>query len=201
MESLVAPFEDFGSPFLDDLVVLDTIEVAPPDAVQGCPPSLSNQGNLRLPKKKSGLLDCLLGDGTSVQSQLRVQSTRPTVNVTVIDGAVAVNIISANKETTCTFEDYALKSFLPYVEAQVRLVDRISVVWDVYVENSLKQTTRCNRGTGVRRRISVSSPIPRNWSEFLRVDEKKNQLLKFLQASKSSRQSENKLFAMHSEND
>ena len=193
MKSLGATFEDFGCPFLDDLVVLDTKEVAPPDAVQGCPPSLSNQGKLRLPKKKSELLDCLLGNGTSVQSQLRVQSTRPTVNVTIIDGAVAVNMISANKETTCTFEDYALKSFLPHV-------DRIGVVWDAYVEN-LKQTTRCNRGTGVRRRISVSSPIHRNWSEFRRVDEKKNQLLKFLQASKLSRQSENKLFAMHSEND
>ena len=58
-----------------------------------------------------------------------VQSTRPTVNVTIIDGAVAVNMIRANRETTCTFEDYALKSFLPYVETQVRLVERIDVVW------------------------------------------------------------------------
>ena len=52
-----------------------------------------------------------------------VQSTRPTVNVTIIDGDLAVNMIRPNRETTCTFEDYVLKSFLPYVEAQVRLVD------------------------------------------------------------------------------
>ena len=109
-----------------------------------------------------------------------VQSTGPTVNVTIIDWAVAVNMIRPNRDTTCTFEDYVLKSFLPYVEAQVRLVDRIDVVWDVDVENSLKQTTRCNRGTSVRRHISASSPTLRNWSEFRRVVEHKNQLFKSL---------------------
>ncbi|CAB4012719.1 Hypothetical predicted protein, partial [Paramuricea clavata] len=139
---------------------------------QGCRPSLSNQGKLRLPKKKSELVDCLLGDGTAAQS------TRETVNVTIIDGTVAVNMIRPSKETT--FEDYALKSFLPYIETQSRIVDRIDVVWDVYVKNSLKHTTRCNRGAGVRRRISASSPIPRNWGEFLCVDENKTQLFKFL---------------------
>ena len=132
---------------------------------QGCPPSLSNQGKLRLPKKKSELVDCLLADGTAAQS------TKQTVNVTIIDGAVAVNMIRPSKQTT--FENYTLKSFLLYIETQSRLVDRINDVWDVYVQNSLKHTTRCNRGAGVRRCISASSPIPRNWGEFLHVDENK----------------------------
>ena len=139
---------------------------------QGCPPSLSSQGKLRLPKKKSELVDCLIASGTAVTTSM------PTVNVTIIDGAVAVNMIRPSKEAT--FEEYASKSFLPYMEAQSRLVDRIDVVWDVYVENSLKQTTRCNRGAGVRCRISANCPIPRNWSEFLRVDENKSQLFRFL---------------------
>ena len=118
---------------------------------QGCPPSLSNQGKLRLPKKKSELVDCLLADGTAAQS------TKQTVNVTIIDGAVAVNMIRPSKQTT--FENYTLKSFLLYIETQSRLVDRINDV--------------CNRGAGVQRCISASSPIPHNWGEFLHVDENK----------------------------
>ena len=102
-------------------------------------------------------------------------------------------MIRPNKETTCTFEDYALKSFLPYIEGQARLVDRLDVVWDVYVENSLKQTAKCNRGTGVRRRIFASNPIPRNWSEFLRVDDNKNQLFKFLAEYFSNLQTDNQV--------
>jgi hypothetical protein len=148
---------------------------------QGCPPSLSNQGKLRLPKKKSELVDCLLGDGTAAQS------TRETVNVTIIDGAVAVNMIRPSKETT--FEDYASKSFLPYIETQSRLVDRIDVVWDVYVQNSPKHTTRCNRGAGVRRRISEINISLSFWQSIYLTSTRR---------SKSLRQSETKCFAQYS---
>ncbi|KAK3731849.1 hypothetical protein QZH41_020219, partial [Actinostola sp. cb2023] len=65
-------------------------------------------------------------------------------------------------------------------QAQSRHVDRLDVVWDEYVENSLKATTRGNRGAGVRRRVAGTNRLPSNWKEFLRVDENKRELFKFL---------------------
>lgn len=66
--------------------------------------------------------------------------TMPTVEVIIIDGT--------------TFEEYASQSFLPYIKTQLQHADRVDVVWVVYVENSLKEATRCSRGVGVCCRIS-----------------------------------------------
>ena len=55
-------------------------------------------------------------------------------------------------------------------------------VWDQYLENSLKQQARNIRGTGQRRRVLASSPIPNNWQKFLRVDSNKVELFSFLNA-------------------
>ncbi|KAK3703666.1 hypothetical protein QZH41_002431 [Actinostola sp. cb2023] len=139
---------------------------------QGCPPSLSNFGKLRLPKNKSQLTECLEADST-------VRSEMPnSIDVTIIDGAVLVHMIKPGTEKT--FSEYASQSFLPYIQAQSRHVDRLDVVWDEYVENSLKATTRGNRGAGVRRRVAGTNRLPSNWKEFLRVDENKRELFKFL---------------------
>ena len=53
-------------------------------------------------------------------------------------------------------------------------------MWDVYISDSLKGTTRQKRGKGIRRRVAPSTQIPRNWKDFLRVDENKTELFKFL---------------------
>lgn len=44
----------------------------------------------------------------------------------------------------------------------------------------MKATTRGNRGTGVRRQVASNNQLPRNWKEFLRTDENKRELFKFL---------------------
>ena len=59
-------------------------------------------------------------------------------------------------------------------------VSRVDLVWDVYISNSLKSFTRNKRGKGVRQRVDDASPLPKNWKEFLRVDENKVELFKFL---------------------
>ena len=56
----------------------------------------------------------------------------------------------------------------------------MDVVWDVYVTDSLKSTTRQKRGKGVRRRVAPTTAIPQNWKDFLRVDENKSELFRFL---------------------
>ena len=57
-----------------------------------------------------------------------------------MDGAALVNMLKpTGKEKT--FSEYASNKFIPYVTAQLQHVKRIDIVWDEYVENSLKATT------------------------------------------------------------
>ena len=57
---------------------------------------------------------------------------------------------------------------------------RVDIVYDVYLLDSLKRTTREKRGKGVRKRVSPQTRIPSNWQEFLRVSENKTELFLFL---------------------
>ena len=156
---------------------------------QGCPPSLSHLGKLRLPKKKYELTECL-----------EANTTRPTevpsaIDATIIDGAAVVNMIKPGTEKT--FSGYAEQSFLPCLKTQLRHVKRVDIVWDEYVGNSLKATTRSDRRAGVRRRVAANNQLPRNWKEFLRVDENKRERFKFLAESTSSLEVENKVISTY----
>ena len=70
--------------------------------------------------------------------------------------------------------------FGPYISSQIDKTSRVDVVWDVYLPDSLKGTTRQNGRKGVRRRVSSSTALPKSWKDFLRVDDSKTELLKFL---------------------
>ena len=96
----------------------------------------------------------------------------------IIDGAVVVNMVRPRPERT--FSEYATQSFLPYVQAQLLHVQRVDVVWDEYLPTSLKTTTRQQRGQGTRRCVLPNSPLPRNWQTFLRLDQNKMELFRFL---------------------
>ena len=90
------------------------------------------------------------------------------IDTIIIDGAAVVNMIKPGPEGT--FIDYAEKSFLPFIKGQLRHARRVDVVWDEYIANSLKATTRCNRGGGVRRRVAATNQLPRNWKfSFVRM--------------------------------
>ncbi|EDO29289.1 predicted protein [Nematostella vectensis] len=82
--------------------------------------------------------------------------------------------------TEKTFSDYAQLTFIPYILAQLRLVKRIDLVFDEYIANSLKATTRSHRGAGVRQRVEPVNKLPRSWKDFLRDDRNKEELFKFL---------------------
>ena len=102
---------------------------------------------------KSDLTDCLLSHTSS-------QPTKPQVTAMVFDGAVLVHMLppKGNK----TFSDYAQEVFLPYIKTHLEAVSRVDVVWDVYHPDSLKTSTRENRGQGKRWRVSAKSPVPKN---------------------------------------
>ena len=72
---------------------------------QSCPPSISVEGDLRLPHQKSGLATCL--------KALTTPKTVPPADsdVTVMDGAALANMIKPSTEDK-TFSDYAFKRFV-----------------------------------------------------------------------------------------
>ena len=88
---------------------------------QSCPPSLSQDGKLRLPQKKSELAECL-------QSSTTPQTRMPeAVDAIIIDGSVVVNMIKPGKEKT--FAKYSGQCFLPYIKSQLSHAKRLDVVW------------------------------------------------------------------------
>lgn len=107
---------------------------------------------------------------------------RPPVDVTVVDGPAIVNILKPG--TYKTFVAYAKDVFLPHLQKQLeQSTNRIYLVWDQYLKDSLKTSARERRGRGVRRRVQADTTIPINWQKFVRIDENKTDLYEYLSMS------------------
>ena len=88
----------------------------------------------------------------------------PDVDVKIVDDAALVQILHGSKEITslsklaiimhssCSCHNYN-------IERMLQDVVRIDVVWDTYMEDSLKAQTRMNRGSGNHLRVSNSTNI------------------------------------------
>lgn len=139
---------------------------------QAYPPSLSEGGKLRVPSAKSDLIDCL---NSIVESTVEQPNT---ITAMIIDGAAVVNMLKP--VGVRTFEQYAMDVFKPYIISRLQSVARLDIVWDMYIENSLKSSTRQKRGKGKRRRVVPSAAIPKNWQDFLREDANKTELFAYL---------------------
>ena len=138
--------------------------------IQSFPPSLSDFGNLHLPGTKSDLLHCL---------EQPDQPEPPSAYCCkVFDGAVIVHCLPVIG--TSTFDGYANEVFIPYLEKQLKTAKRLDLVWDSYIPDSLKESTRVKRGTGVRRKVSGQTKLPGNWMDFLRDPINKKELFAFL---------------------
>ena len=100
------------------------------------------------------------------------------MNVVILDGAALVNMLKPG--TVRTFSEYASQMFLPYITTQLQRVQSVDVVWDEYVDGSLKEYTHNTRGKGSRRRVEPLNKLPKNWQEFLRNDANRAELFTFL---------------------
>ena len=80
-----------------------------------------------------------------------------------------------------TYEDYALEYMYSSQDKILwptyKIVD---VVFDVYRRFTLKGEARVRRGQGMRRRGTCTSKTPTNGRSFLRDDDNKTELFKFL---------------------
>ena len=94
-----------------------------------------------------------------------------------MDGAVVVHCLPTS---VSTFDEYADKIFIPYLEKQLQSATRLDVVWGVYTPDSLKESTREKRGNGVRRKVSGKTKLPGNWMDFLGGSVNKKELFAFL---------------------
>ena len=95
-----------------------------------------------------------------------------------MDGAAVVHIFPIRKSKT--FAEYATDVFIPHVFFELGKTQRVDLVWDVYIKDSLKLSTRSNRGTGTRKRVSSHAKLPGNWKNFLRNDDNKDELFQSL---------------------
>ena len=135
--------------------------------VQCFPPSLSNMGKLYIPSSKSDLLKCI---------ELSQQTESPsTYDCIILDGAATVHTLS-----TAGFIEYADNIFIPYLSKKLRVANRLDVVWDSYIPDSLKESTHDKRGKGVRRKVSALTKLPTNWMDFLRDSMNKVESFSFL---------------------
>ena len=82
---------------------------------QACPPSLSNLGKLRH-GAKSDLMD-------SLEKYVEYHDKVPVTDVVILDGAAIVNMLRPIEAKT--FDDYAQKIFLPYVEKRLKHTSRV----------------------------------------------------------------------------
>ena len=137
---------------------------------QPYPPTLAREGKIR-EGQKSDLVKCM-------ERLIESKSNAPRVEATIIDGPVIVQML--NPGMAATFKEYADFVFKPYILKQLEVVQRVDVVWDVYLEDSLKSSARERRGAGTRRRVTSSSRLPKNWKSFLQVSANKTELFFFL---------------------
>ncbi|XP_041473700.1 uncharacterized protein LOC121422610 [Lytechinus variegatus] len=137
---------------------------------QAAPPALSAEGKLHL-GTKADLLQCLKANQPETTSA-------PKVDVIIIDGAAVVQML--NPTSAKTFKEYSSAVFGAYISDQLERVDRLDIVWDVYIADSLKGTTREKRGKGIRKRVHSSTIMPKKWKDFLRVGKNKRELFSLL---------------------
>lgn len=138
---------------------------------QSYPPSLSKFENLRS-GTKADLLNCFKNTYPVPSDDV------PTLDAILLDGAAIINMLPPGAATT--FIEYSETVFLPYVQSQLRKANRVDIVWDEYIPNSLKSMARQKRGKGTRRRVQPETKIPGNRKAFLRIDENKMELFAFV---------------------
>ncbi len=143
------------------------------------PPALAEGNVMRTPSSKADLVKCLEPLGA-------VQSTVPAgIDVTLIDGASVVHSLDPKKvlsstQNLKTFKDYSGHVFIPHIMERLQFVKRLDIIWDRYIPDSLKSHVRCQRGTSQVYRVNEKTLFPSSISSFLKEDQNKAGLYKFL---------------------
>jgi len=60
------------------------------------------------------------------------------------------------------FAEYASQIFIPYFSSKFKNASRIDLIWDKYIQESLKGITRAKHGKGVRKHVVAEARLPSN---------------------------------------
>ena len=104
---------------------------------QACPPSISDIGQLRH-GSKSDLMECLTKSS-------QPESIHPGIDAKVLDGAAIVHYGHARGLSSIWEVDLRQQMFLPYIISWLETASRVDLVWDRYLTDILKQSTRDRR--------------------------------------------------------
>ncbi|KAK2163928.1 hypothetical protein LSH36_72g07019 [Paralvinella palmiformis] len=88
----------------------------------------------------------------------------PDVGAKILDDATIIHML--NPRVSRPFQDYAQLILIPYLLSQLESIDMVDIVWDRYLQDSFKQSTRerrMNSGTLQQQRVLENTPIPLNW--------------------------------------
>lgn len=123
--------------------------------------------------KKSDILECL-----------RIPNTYPDndISMKILDGAAIVHMVRPTK--AANFSQYMERHFVPFIQSMVSesTVTRLDLIWDTYPDDSLKRQAQEKRGasTAGRTKVQGSTPIPGDWSKFLKNRDNKADLFRFI---------------------
>ena len=137
------------------------------------PPSLGTSDGKIRKTTKSASLQLLLNIPGVVSMPLPID-----VMSRVLDGPAIVHMLKIGPELkTATFQQYFLQLFNPYIENLLKHCLEVSVVFDRYKPDSLKNAERLRRGAGGRDYdIVLTTPLPIDFTAFLRNDNNKEKL-------------------------
>ena len=105
-------------------------------------------------------------------------------DIITLNGGVLVHLLSTANITT--FDQYADDVVIPHILKQLERCTRVDIVWDTYVFDSIKASTREKRGRGIRRKVAGKNKVPGKWNDFLKDDNNKKELFDFLSGKLSS---------------
>ncbi|KAE8739201.1 hypothetical protein FOCC_FOCC015307 [Frankliniella occidentalis] len=181
-------FLEFDNPFAvvrEDLIALDTRVAISAEGVsalveaetkESAVPTFFVSGNMRTgDKAKLTLILEKLGQPEDAPTQ---------VNAVIIDGGCLVHAVKPRQDLK-TFTQYVkqLQSVITSMASTFK-VSRVDIAWDRYFKDSLKAATRTERGCGVRRvELPQKDKLPLDWADYLRNDENKVELFRYLSQS------------------
>ena len=139
------------------------------------PPSISTFGEMSLPSNKSALIPELVSDCHNVSDD--PVEYQPTSAV-IMDGGRL--LYAWPPKPNMTFLQYAESLATGPIAIFFQFNQRIDVVFDTYLESSLKTATRLRRGKGQRRRVVPENKCPGQWKQFLQDSQNKKEITKFL---------------------
>ena len=132
------------------------------------PPSLTTSQGEMYHGTKADLMHCLL---KLIDTQPDAPDSPTRI---IIDLSFLIQMLKPG--ASVTISDYIHGVIKAYVKSLLLQYIRVDLLVDVYIPKSLKAPLRLTRGQGERKRVKLTTKVPKNFQSFLRVDEHKTEL-------------------------